>query len=1415
MNNICFSISRIFVIGLIIISKYRKSHTAIKKLKNIFCITLVSILFLSIFFTTAILSFNGGSGAAGDPYQISTPAHLNDVRNFLTSHFIVVNDINLNEAPYNTGSGWEPIGTSGSKFQGNFDGRNKIISNLFISRSGESNIGLFGYTYKAVIQNVRLENVNVTGANGVGALVGYNDSSVITKSYTKGAVAGTGQVGGFVGYNNNYSNINLCFNTATVNANNDVGGFAGYNNNYSKIIDCFNRGNVLTATNTFGNFLGYNQTSTASIVSNCYSSGSVPTSGTYRGAFAGYNNGTISNSFWNKETSGDPALGAINGGSGITSCSGLVTSQMKTQNIFVDSGWNFTDTWIIDSSINDGYPYLRSFLFSGNEWYVSTTGNDANIGSSSSPFLTITKALSVALSGDRINIAAGTYSEAVVIDTDNISLIGADSGLTIINPTGDSLTSTIYGIYAANRSNLTIKNLRIFDCYHGVYFNNVDTSTVENVWAEYCGNSGGFGFLIANGSCSNTFDNCYAYKNYKGINFSNASYNILKNSNVSTSSSYGISFNNYSVYNFLLSNTSQYNNRCFYFEATSDTNTLTGNTAKYANGQGFNFENVKGFTVTGNTAMSNLGTGFYVNGSMYNNLTGNTAVLNTTIGFDVRDGSNNTLIGNTAINNAQYGIYLKTEVNSKFLNNKSDSNGIYGLYMEQNSNNNIFLGNSFSLNLQCGISLNSSSNNKFEQNDLKNNIIYQISLGGAADTFTKNNIKTSSSNPTYAVYNTENADFDFNRNYWNTGDSAVIFNQIKGTYASKVKFTPYRTSEIDTAIGADTVAPAIPAFIDADTAALYQTLIRWIKPSTDEDGTGLTGLAGYRLYRARASQVRANGDTENWESFFIAEISDANDTDYIDYGLINDTVYYYRIVAFDSHYINGYNFQNRSPYSTVLTVKTAAQAGYAGPNFYVNDTSQTNDSYCLGIGSDTLNIGNETSPFRTITAALLKAAALGGNFVIYIDAGIYNETVVISANNISLIGVDSSLTIIDPSGDSTTSNLYGIYASLKNNLIIKNLRVFDCYNGIYFNNVDSSIIDNVTVSWCGLSSRAGIRLSSGSDSNTISNCYIYKNYYGMYLYSSGSQNLITNCFASYNTSDGFHLNFGSCTNTFINNRSSNNSGAGFMVYNNSHNNKIDSNYISNNSGGGVSIQMTGANPFPTGNSACGNTIINNSSYGIILVSAVSANITNNLISGNTNYGVYISNLTNSYFGLNQVSGNTNWGFYITGASSADTFENNNWSGSASKPDSAVFVNGDTNFSFINNYWSSSDSSIIRNRIFGNGVAFTPYRASLIDTAIGADSVAPAMPAGASVNSGIGSCTVVWNMVTQDGNGGALSGLNGYKVYRYTQSDTNNWGQYLIATISASETSYYDTPLTNGVTYYYRVAAFDTHIISGT
>src|SRR3990172_7987280 len=54
-------------------------------------------------------------------------------------------------------------------------------------------------------------------------------------------------------------------------------------------------------------------------------------------------------------------------------------------------------------------------LGTGSTYYVATTGNDANPGTSAAPFRNIQKAASTVVAGDTVKIKAGTYSEQVNI----------------------------------------------------------------------------------------------------------------------------------------------------------------------------------------------------------------------------------------------------------------------------------------------------------------------------------------------------------------------------------------------------------------------------------------------------------------------------------------------------------------------------------------------------------------------------------------------------------------------------------------------------------------------------------------------------------------------------------------------------------------------------------------------------------------------------------------------------------------------------------------------------------------------------------------------------------------------------------------------------------------------------------------
>ena len=67
---------------------------------------------------------------------------------------------------------WTPIGTSTNRFKGHFNGNGNTISNLLINMPNSSEVGLFGVIEQAIIENITLENVNVTGYSKVAAVVG-------------------------------------------------------------------------------------------------------------------------------------------------------------------------------------------------------------------------------------------------------------------------------------------------------------------------------------------------------------------------------------------------------------------------------------------------------------------------------------------------------------------------------------------------------------------------------------------------------------------------------------------------------------------------------------------------------------------------------------------------------------------------------------------------------------------------------------------------------------------------------------------------------------------------------------------------------------------------------------------------------------------------------------------------------------------------------------------------------------------------------------------------------------------------------------------------------------------------------------------------------------------------------------------
>lgn len=264
--------------------------------------------------------FAGGTGTVNDPYRVATAVHLDNTRNHLNSHFVLADDIDLGVSPWNTGSGWGLIGSLSGAFTGSMDGQGHVVSNLFIDRPAENAIGLFGYVQGSCqIRNLGLVGGSVNGKQYVGALVGYS-----------------------------YGIISNCYSTVDVVGNRYVGGLVGGNGDFSRCQDSYAVGSV-TANGSSPAFLGGLIGSVLqSTVTRCYAVGSVQAMASAGGLIGGNNASTITNSYWDKETSG---LTSSQGGTAKT------TVEMQQQATF--AGWDFTNVWRIEEGVD--YPRLRAF----------------------------------------------------------------------------------------------------------------------------------------------------------------------------------------------------------------------------------------------------------------------------------------------------------------------------------------------------------------------------------------------------------------------------------------------------------------------------------------------------------------------------------------------------------------------------------------------------------------------------------------------------------------------------------------------------------------------------------------------------------------------------------------------------------------------------------------------------------------------------------------------------------------------------------------------------------------------------------------------------------------------------------------------------------------------------------------------
>ena len=343
--------------------------------------------------------------------EIRTLQDLDNIRNNLDGHYVLMNDIDAYPTSkpwssfWNGGEGWEPIGASNEAFNGILDGNGYVISGLFINRPSAWYVGLFSNTTEnSTIMNLGLIDLDITCMAYGGGLVGVNHGSlyscyvsgeidvwaysgglvainggIIYQCHFEGAIQGFLMIGGLVG--GNVGEITLSYSSGQIVATDEgesgMGGLVGFNggairqsysntdvlgndtsNSYGglvgrndgTIIHSYATGNV--AGLVAGGLVGYNREGK---VIESYSTGNVSGYEDYHGGLIGYSDQSsiVRLSYWDIQSSG---MITSNGGIGKT------TAEMKQQNTFIL--WNF-HIWLIEPGVT--YPLLR---------YVAKNVND-------------------------------------------------------------------------------------------------------------------------------------------------------------------------------------------------------------------------------------------------------------------------------------------------------------------------------------------------------------------------------------------------------------------------------------------------------------------------------------------------------------------------------------------------------------------------------------------------------------------------------------------------------------------------------------------------------------------------------------------------------------------------------------------------------------------------------------------------------------------------------------------------------------------------------------------------------------------------------------------------------------------------------------------------------------------------------
>ncbi|MEA1648103.1 MBG domain-containing protein [Nitrospirillum sp. BR 11164] len=262
-----------------------------------------------------------GSGSLTAYMLVNSASNLQNLSSNLSGTYALGRDIDASiTRTWNSGAGFIPI----NSFAGTLDGLGHTVTGLTINRPTTVAVGLFGDTPTGNgprVSNLGLVNVNITGSNRVGGIVGRaNGGGSLDNVYVTGTITGYGDfIGGLIGQDDQQSISNSWTDVAITvpkgYSGTGVGGLVGWQR-LGALTNVYALGDVyapdssrvggLVGTN---GFIGAGQ---GAGISNAYATGKVTGNDSVGGLIGISEGGSIATSY---------ATGAV---SGVTNVGGLV-----------------------------------------------------------------------------------------------------------------------------------------------------------------------------------------------------------------------------------------------------------------------------------------------------------------------------------------------------------------------------------------------------------------------------------------------------------------------------------------------------------------------------------------------------------------------------------------------------------------------------------------------------------------------------------------------------------------------------------------------------------------------------------------------------------------------------------------------------------------------------------------------------------------------------------------------------------------------------------------------------------------------------------------------------------------------------------------------------------------------------------